>query len=304
MQLEGKSVFITGGTGGIGTPLVAMLRGAGATVTAYDQNVQGDLVENLPSICKALAASPPDILINMAGFNDFNYAEDQDYAALLSLNLAAPMYLSQAVLPGMKARGSGHIVTIGSMTSIIPLPHLTGYVAAKAGLKGFSDSLRREVEGFGITVTHIVPRAVRTPMNQGNRALINERTKVHHDDPQAVARHIFEAIAKRKREVRIGWPERLFALINANFPRVIDLGLRKNRRIGEDILKTNPEEAKNHETEKTYSLGPAVHNHDQRGRVGAKLSTDAANDGAGGSGCRCGGACSGSGDDGHHRAAK
>ncbi|PZQ43582.1 MAG: short-chain dehydrogenase, partial [Micavibrio aeruginosavorus] len=159
--------------------------------------------------------------------------------AIVDLNMIVPMRLSQAVLPGMKERGSGHIVNIGSMTALIPLPHLTGYVSAKAGLKAFSDSLRRELGGTNISITHIVPRAVRTSMNTGVRAEINERTKVTYDDPQWVAMRIFHAIQKEEKEVRIGWPERFFAFINAVFPRIIDNGLKKNRKIGEEILEEN-----------------------------------------------------------------
>jgi short-subunit dehydrogenase len=237
MQLKGRTIYIAGGTGGIGTPLVDHLRRSGAEVTVYDIQRDGDLVINLDKTCAVLALNTPDILINMAGYNVFDYCEDQDLDAIIALNMMVPVKLSQAVLPGMKRRGSGHIVNMGSMTALIPLPHLTGYVTAKTGLKGFSDSLRRELGGSGIAVTHIVPRAVKTPMNSGTRAEINERTGVHYDDPQIVAARIFKAIIKREREVRFGWPERLFAFLNANLPLLIDQGLQKNRIIGEEILQ-------------------------------------------------------------------
>lgn len=239
MQLKGKTVYITGGTGGIGTPLVDRLRSAGAIVTVHDINRDGDLVQTVDKICQYLQSNTPDILINMAGYNVFDYCENQNLPAIVDLNMMVPMRLSQAVLSGMKRRKSGHIVNIGSMTALIPLPHLTGYVSAKAGLKGFSDSLRRELGGTDIAVTYIVPRAVRTAMNTGVRAEINERTKVTYDDPCRVAMRIFHAIQKQEKEVRIGWPERLFAIINAIFPRVIDGGLQKNRKIGEEILNNN-----------------------------------------------------------------
>lgn len=234
--LSGKTVYITGGTGGIGTPLVQHLKNAGASVIVYDIEKDGDLVGNLDQTCAYLKTNTPDILINMAGYNVFDYCEEQDLEAIIALNMMVPVRLSQAVLPGMKARNSGQIVNMGSMTGLIPLPHLTGYVTAKAGLKGFSDCLRRELGGINITVTHIVPRAVRTAMNTGTRAEINERTGVHHDDPVDVAARIFQAVIKQEREVRFGWPERFFAFLNANCPRVIDQGLQKNRKIGEEIL--------------------------------------------------------------------
>jgi len=258
MQLRGKTVYITGGTGGIGTPLVDRLRSAGAQVTVHDLKRDGDLVETIDRICQYLANNTPDILINMAGYNVFDYCENQNLKAIVDLNMMVPMRLSQAVLPGMKSRGSGHIVNIGSMTALIPLPHLTGYVSAKAGLKGFSDSLRRELGGTDIAVTYIVPRAVKTGMNTGLRAEINDRTKVTYDDPRRVAMRIFHAIEKREKEVRIGWPERLFAFINAIFPRVIDNGLRKNRKIGEDLLDQNKSKENEHE-EKPVSVIRAAH---------------------------------------------
>lgn len=236
MSLKGKVVYITGGTGGIGIPLVKALEESGARVIIYDRSKNGDLVSHLDETCAYLKAHTPDILINMAGYNVFDYCERQDLEAIIALNMMVPLRLAQAVLPGMKARNAGHIVNIGSMTGLIPLPHLTGYVAAKAGLKAFSDSLRRELAGTHIAVTHIIPRAVRTEMNSGTRAEINERTGVHHDDPEAVAARIFQAILRREREVRFGWPERFFAFLHANLPVVIDKGLQKNRRIGEEIL--------------------------------------------------------------------
>ncbi len=236
MPLKGKSVYITGGTGGIGIPLVRHLQDARASVTAYDIEKEGDLVENLDKICTQLADNTPDILINMAGYNVLDYCENQNLEAIVDINMMVPMRLSQAVLPGMKARGTGQIVNMGSMTALIPLPHLTGYVAAKAGLKGFNDSLRRELGGTNITLTHIVPRAVKTPMNSGVKAEVNERTKVKYDDPYFVARRIFKAIVNKETEMRLGWPERFFAFLNANFPKVIDQGLQKNRKIGEEAL--------------------------------------------------------------------
>lgn len=238
MQLKGRTVYITGGTGGIGSPLVQMLREAGAVVTVYNIEKEGDLVQNTGKICAYLENHTPDILINMAGYNDFNYCENQNLKAIIDLNMMTPVLLTQSVLRGMKRRGSGHIVNIGSMTALIPLPHLTGYIAAKAGLKGFSDSLRRELAESGIAVTYVVPRAVKTGMNTGVRAEINERTKVTYDDPAMIAKKIFNAIKARKKEVRFGFPERLFAFINAICPSIIDQGLKKNRIIGEELLNS------------------------------------------------------------------
>jgi len=237
MLLDGKTVFVTGATGGIGVPLVNLLVARGARVIAYNRATQGNLMENIDTACKTLREDTPDILINLAGINDLGHAEDQDYDALVTLNLLVPMRLCQAVLPMMRARGYGQIVNIGSMVGMIPLPHVTGYAAAKSGLKGFSDALRRELFGSGVTVCHVAPRAVRTSMNSGKVGILNRQTRVTEDDPHTVAHRIVTAIEHTETDVRIGWPERLFAVLNAVFPKLVDKGLRKNAAIGEEILK-------------------------------------------------------------------
>lgn len=236
MQLSKKTIYITGGTGGMGKPLVEKLRAAGAQVIAHDFEKDGDLAANVETIADYLTAHTPDILINMAGMNGFDYCENQNLRAILDLNLWVPMRLTQAVLPGMKKKGVGQIVNIGSMTALIPLPHFTGYVASKAGLKAFSDSLRREVSNTGIRVTYIAPRAVKTPMNKGLMAELNRRTNVISDNPDDIAQKIFDSVVAEKKETRIGMPERFFATVNALCPALVDGGLSKNRRIGEEIL--------------------------------------------------------------------
>lgn len=238
MPLNGKEVYITGGTGGIGAPLVRLLRAAGANVEVHDRKRDGDLGGDIGALCARLAKKTPDILINLAGYNQLAYCEDQDVKILAAVNFIAPMLLTQAVLPAMKKRKTGQIVNIGSMTALIPLPHLTGYVAAKAGLKGFSDALRRELSGSGVFVTFITPRAVDTGANKGIKSELNRRTGVAHDAPEAVAQRIFRAIENREKDVRIGWPERFFAFMNAIFPFLVDQGLEKNRKIGEELLDT------------------------------------------------------------------
>lgn len=240
MQLKDKRIFITGGTGGIGKPLTALLRTQGAIVESYNRKNHGPIADRLPQVLQVLRDETPDILINMAATNAFARCEDQDIRSLVTLNLTIPMQLTQACLPAMRARRSGQIVNIGSMTGLIPLPHMTAYAATKAGLKAFSDSLRRELHGTGITVTHISPRAVRTAMNEGVTTRLHQRTGIKSDDPAIIARRIMRAIIDDEHDVRIGWPERLFALIHAVLPHIIDKGLREHARIGEELLSQQP----------------------------------------------------------------
>lgn len=145
MQPEGKKIVMTGSTGGIGAPLVAYLEKAGGQVLSIDRKIHGDLVTHISDISSVVKNFQPDIIIHMAGYNQFDVCEQQDFTRLLDVNLKVPLILTQAVLPHMKQQGSGQIITVGSMMGLIPLPYFGGYIAAKAGLKAFSDSLRREL---------------------------------------------------------------------------------------------------------------------------------------------------------------
>lgn len=236
MSLNGKSAFITGASGGIGRPLIKRLESAGVRINAYDQDKRGDLVRNFASVVDELTQDTPDILINLAGINQFACCEAQNYQRLIDLNLIVPMTLAQAVLPEMRKRGTGHIVNIGSMVAEIPMPYLTGYVASKAGLNGFSDALRREISGQGITVTHINPRAVRTTMNHGAMATFNEMTRTTEDSPDWVAEQIFQAINNRVSRKSLGRKERFFSLTNALLPGMVDVAMRKQKQVAEQVL--------------------------------------------------------------------
>ena len=236
MQLEGKTIYITGATGGLGKPLVGLLEREGAIVVAHDRKRDGDLAGNIDQLCSRLSVNTPDILINLAGINHLDWCENQDADKILAVNLRAPIKSIQAVLPAMKKRGYGHIVNIGSMTGFIPLPYYSSYVASKAGLKGFTDSLRRELYDADVAITHIAPRAVQTSMNEGDIADFNNKTHIYVDKADKIAARILRAIIKQEKDVRIGMPERFFAFMSFMFPSVVDKGLEKYRQAGREVF--------------------------------------------------------------------
>lgn len=251
MSLDGKHVLITGGNGGIGRHVVERLLEAGARVTVADRTPEGrrpgaafveaDLSspDAVYRLGESLRAAPPDILVNLAGLNAFNSFESMEraqLATLMQVNLLAPMQLTHCLLPGMIARGSGQIVNIGSVLGDIPLPYFTAYAASKAGVGAFSESLRRELTGRGVTVTHIAPRAVSTPMNHGAIGEFNKRSGAAEDPPERVAAIIVDAIARNRRRVTIGLPERFFIKVNQLLPSLVDHSIRRNRKVAEDVL--------------------------------------------------------------------
>lgn len=236
--LEGQRIAITGAAGGLGAPVARLLQDAGARVTgidraecpACDSSIVTDLSDDtaLESLAAQLAASPPDVLVNIAGVMRFGLHEDQPTDALAlcyRVNLLVPAVLARAVAGPMRARGSGQIVNIGSVLGAIPYPWFAAYSSSKAGLAALSQALRRELAGSGVAVTHINPRAARTPFNNGEVNRFLEITGMKADEPGWVASRIAGAIIARRETLNIGVMERLYAALNALAPRLIDSGL-------------------------------------------------------------------------------
>ena len=247
MRLKGKTILLTGGQGGIGKALAHRLKDQGANLIIIDRHAEPgtvvcDLADkgSVEKLCLDLAGQPIDILINLAGLMYFGHTPDQppeQLSAMMQVNLQTPIRLTQAVLPGMLKRGKGQIVNIGSVFGALAFPHFAVYSATKAGMKGFSEALRREYAGKAITVTYVAPRAVKTALNSGPIATLHARTKTINDPPDKVADLIVRAIAQERKNMTIGFPESLFVRINAVMPSLIDSALTGKRDIANEILK-------------------------------------------------------------------
>lgn len=236
--LEGKRVIVTGAAGGIGTLVCERLAAFGAHLTgvdrvdcpACDETILADLANEAgqSELAQVLAARQVDILVNIAGLQYFGPFERQAIDNLwlgYAVNLIAPAVLARAVLPQMQQRCSGQIVNIGSMLGAVKYPFFASYSSAKAGLQGLSEGLRRELHGSGVAVTYIAPRAARTAFNSPAVMRFMELTKMKTDEPDFVADRIVAAIIGRKKEVFIGFQERIFMRLNALLPRLIDAGI-------------------------------------------------------------------------------
>lgn len=237
-HLEGKRIAMTGAAGGLGAPLTRLLQEAGASVVgidrtecpACDSSIVVDLSadDELAQLADRLGRETPDILINIAGVMRFGLHESQPIDALAlcyRVNLLVPSVLARAVAGPMRARGSGQIVNIGSVLGSIPYPWFAAYSSSKAGLAALSQGLRRELMGSGVAVTHVNPRAARTPFNNAQVNRFLEITGMKADEPAWVASRIADAIAGRRETVNIGAMERVYAALNALAPRLIDNGL-------------------------------------------------------------------------------
>lgn len=257
MKLESRSVLLTGAAGGIGRHLALALASRGARLTLVDRNAEAvdRLVAELASAGarsqavvadlagadgRALAVREAvraygtvDVLVNLAAiqyFGRYDAEEPGEVEALLRVNLVVPMLLAREVLPAMIERSHGQIVNVGSVFGTLGFAWFTAYSASKFGLRGFSEALRRELDGSGVGVTYIAPRAVRTALNSDAVQRMAEHTRMHLDDPAPVASRMARAIERGEKECYIGRPEAWFARLNALAPRLLDLALRGRNR--------------------------------------------------------------------------
>ncbi len=226
-----KTILITGVSSGLGRTVAeaALTRGHRVVGTLRDEAARrtfetlapgrafGRLLDvtETAAITPLVAAveaeqGPIDVLVNNAGYGHKGVLEEvalDDLRRQFEVNVFAPVALIQAVLPGMRARGRGHIVNISSMGATVTFPGLGAYHGSKFALQGLGDALAQEVTPFGIRVTSVQPGVYRS--DWGGRSLsTSERRIAGYDwvfdpartaglvwgDPAALGRVVAEVI--------------------------------------------------------------------------------------------------------------
>jgi short-subunit dehydrogenase len=175
-----------------------------------------------------------DVLVNNAGVGRMRFLEDLDPQAdirpVLELDLTAPILLARALLPPMIERRAGCIINIGSTSGLMALPTSSIYCAAKFGLRGFNDALRREVRGTGIQVCLVCPGPVHTEfgLHSGRVAGAVEPSSMRLALP---AEDLGECIADIVRRPRpravIPWYFAPVAWLMDQFPGVVDWAIER-----------------------------------------------------------------------------
>jgi short-subunit dehydrogenase len=185
MDLTNSTALVTGANRGIGRavcealaarPLRLVLAGVRDPDTfepivggAEVRPVRLDLSsrESIDAGVEGLDLAPVDLLVNNAGQFVGGLLEQQDLSdvyAMFQVNLVAVAHLTHRVLPHMLARGHGTVVNNASIIGYAHFPAATTYAATKAGIVGFSESLRRELNDTGVNVMHAVTPGVDTAM--------------------------------------------------------------------------------------------------------------------------------------------
>ena len=167
-----RAVLITGGARGIGAAIAAKYQAEGHIVVTPSR-AELDLADpaSLETYIALITTRPFDILINNAGINILNPINAIDAATwqtMLQVNLTSPMRLAQALLPGMKERGWGRVLSISSIFSLVTKEKRAAYSMTKSGLNAFARSVTVEYGRFGILANTLCPGYIDTALTRQN----------------------------------------------------------------------------------------------------------------------------------------
>lgn len=248
MQLEGKHVLITGGTRGIGKCMVQELIHQGVkniAVIARDKQSLKKLSEDFPEVkflriagdvanievLREAAARIEDkwghldVLINNAGIvsaGPLEDIQDEDLYDQVAVNLTAVLLLTKYCIPLLKSAEEGAILNISSGLGLIGMPFYAVYGSTKAAISQFSDSMRRELAPFNISVTCSFPTATDTDMMEKFKGR-------EMDSPEYVAKRSLEAMTNNELQVVFGGEKREEEVkLNFESPKELDKMVAEN----------------------------------------------------------------------------
>ncbi len=259
---QGKRVYITGGSSGIGLCAAEILAQEGALVSLFARNREklNGAVEHIctltspekpyASYCLDVAdnrqvqevmeqavweCGAPHILINSAGrakpliFEDITY--DQ-FDETMHINLYGARNTIAALLPAMKEEGGGHIVNVSSMAGLIGVFGYTDYCASKFALVGFSEALRSELDGQGIGVSVLCPPDTDTPgLEEENLTKPVETQAISASanvmQPEDVAKALLAGIQKNKFLIIPGVDGKVTWWAKRLVPGVVNLAMKR-----------------------------------------------------------------------------
>ncbi len=272
-EIAGKTVLLTGAASGIGRGLALALAAKGAALELADKDEAGlsETMSQLPDGADAVArgldvaeksqwedwaadiaerrGAVPDIVINNAGVTLASYARDmtdEDLAWVMNINFWGVVYGTKLFMPQMLERNSGHIVNISSVFGLFGVRSQSAYCASKFAVRGYSDSVRVELDGTGVNMTVVHPGGIQTNIVRNIRYKLQGQDAPSRDDmiagfdqvtptsPKGAAETIINGIEKNNPRVLIGPDARRIdfwqRLIPARFP--IKVGQRSGGGLG------------------------------------------------------------------------
>lgn len=247
LVLEDQVVVVTGASSGLGAALSMAFarRGANVVLVARREEKLQAVEQQIAPYANETLIIPTDItdetqrqqmvdrvqqqfgqvdvLVNCAGVTGggpFVEFSTETLQRILSVNFNATVMLTREILPQMYQKNHGYVVNIGSVSGLIPTPGYATYSGTKAGLRAFSDALRRELQGRNIHVLYAAPGWMRSEMFPPEaEAMLNKMPQHHVFSTETVAEEIVEALVQGRRNViSVGTIERFGVWIEQHLP--------------------------------------------------------------------------------------
>jgi short-subunit dehydrogenase len=252
MEFQNQSALITGASSGLGAEFARQLQAGGANVilVARRMDKMNELAAELNAIrlqsAEVLAAdltnlqelkkvtdyiknNKIDILINNAGFGSLGYFDEIDLqheTKMVSLNITSTLATVHAVIPQMKRRKSGAIISLSSIAAFFPMPLMATYAATKSFNFRHTMALRSELSEFNIRVLTVCPGPTETDFF-GAAHLSGMAKSMNRDKVEDVVRESLNALRKKRAYVITGIKAKLMYIISCLLPYFLSSWLIK-----------------------------------------------------------------------------